>query len=232
MSASDQRVFARDLTLALCLLDSQGLVARGISPATVFWDGTSVQLWGVEGVTRAGRPRVPWGRAPFASPEQHRGEGVVDPRDAVWSAAQVLYQLVTGRPGPADRAPADLDRHRVLAGTLPRAFAPTAAGRPTPGALLELLAPEEARRLGSSAPADGFPPAPGGVRPGAGRQAADARSPGGPGGRSTRRPAARGGDLPVLPGRHPPRPRQAVRDGRPDAVPAPGPLPYRQPGPA
>lgn len=32
MSASDQRVFARDLTLALCLLDGQGLVARGISP--------------------------------------------------------------------------------------------------------------------------------------------------------------------------------------------------------
>ncbi|SCE62365.1 hypothetical protein GA0115261_112752, partial [Streptomyces sp. OspMP-M43] len=108
MSASDQRVFARDLTLALCLLDSQQLVARGISPATVFWDGTSAQFWGLEGVTRAGRPRAPWGRAPFASPEQHRGEGVVDPRDAVWSVAQVLYQLVTGRPGPADRAPAYL----------------------------------------------------------------------------------------------------------------------------
>ncbi|OKJ14339.1 hypothetical protein AMK20_00400 [Streptomyces sp. TSRI0261] len=158
MSASDQRVFARDLTLALCLLDSQGLVARGISPATVFWDGTSVQFWGLEGVTRAGRPRTPWGRAPFASPEQHRGEGRVDPRDAVWSAAQVLYQLVTGRPGPADRAPADLDRHRVLAGTLPRAFAPTAAGRPTPGALLELLAPEEARRPGLASAADGSRP--------------------------------------------------------------------------
>lgn len=147
ISATDQRVFARDLTLALCLLDGQGLVPRGISPATVLWDGTSVQLWGLEGVARAGRPRTPWGRAPFAPPEQHRGEGLVDSRDAVWSAAQVLYQLVTGRPGPADRAPADLAQHRVLAGTLPRAFAPAAAGRPTPGALLELLAPEEARRL-------------------------------------------------------------------------------------
>ncbi|RPK94368.1 hypothetical protein EES46_01710 [Streptomyces sp. ADI98-10] len=147
ISATDQRVFARDLTLALCLLDGQGLVPRGISPATVLWDGTSVQLWGLEGVARTGRPRTPWGRAPFAPPEQHRGEGLVDPRDAVWSVAQVLYQLVTGRPGPADRAPADLAQHRVLAGTLPRAFAPAAAGRPTPGALLELLAPEEARRL-------------------------------------------------------------------------------------
>ncbi|MFJ8254202.1 hypothetical protein [Streptomyces sp. NPDC094466] len=158
MSASDQRVFARDLTLALCLLDDQGLVARGISPATVFWDGTSVQFWGLESAARAGRPRTPWGRAPFASPEQHRGEGLVDSRDAVWSAAQLLYQLVTGRPGPADRAPADLAQHRVLAGTLPRAFAPAAAGRPTPRALLELLAPEEARRPGPSAEADGSRP--------------------------------------------------------------------------
>ncbi|MGW4254177.1 hypothetical protein ACWEK7_22165, partial [Streptomyces californicus] len=85
-------------------------------------------------------------RAPYCSPEQRRGEGHVDARDAVWSAAQVLYQVVTGRAGPADRAPEDLARHRALAGALPRAFAPAAAGRPTPAALLELLAPEDARR--------------------------------------------------------------------------------------
>ncbi|MEI7034406.1 hypothetical protein [Streptomyces pratensis] len=154
MSATDQRVFARDLTLALCLLEGQGLVPRGISPGTVLWDGASVQMWGLESIARAGRPRTPWGRPPYCSPEQHRGEGLVDARDAVWSAAQVLYQLVTGRPGPADRAPADLSQHRVLAGTLPGAFAPTAGGRPSPGELLELLAPEEARRLTLTVPAD------------------------------------------------------------------------------
>ncbi|MFD7369699.1 hypothetical protein ACFV4I_25885, partial [Nocardiopsis alba] len=48
-------------------------------------------LWGLEGVARAGRPRTPWGRAPFASPEQHRGEGLVDSRDAVWSAAPSAF---------------------------------------------------------------------------------------------------------------------------------------------
>ncbi|MFF3995103.1 hypothetical protein ACFYX8_17630 [Streptomyces cyaneofuscatus] len=154
MSATDQRVFARDLTLALCLLDGQGLVPRGVSPATVLWDGTSVQLWGLEGVARAGRPRTPWGRAPYCSPEQQRGEGLVDARDAVWSAAQVLYQLVTGRSGPADRAPADLAQHRVLAGTLPGAFAPTAGARPSPATLLELLAPGEAGRVALTAGAD------------------------------------------------------------------------------
>lgn len=146
-SAADHRVFARDLALALCLLDGEGLVPRGVSPATVHWDGTALQLWGLEGTARVGRPRSPWGRAPYCSPEQRRGEGHVDARDAVWSAAQVLYQVVTGRAGPADRAPEDLARHRALAGALPRAFAPAAAGRPTPAALLELLAPEDARRL-------------------------------------------------------------------------------------
>ncbi|MBB5933906.1 hypothetical protein [Streptomyces zagrosensis] len=154
MSATDQRVFARDLMLALCLLDEQGLVLRGISPTTVLWDGTSIQLWGLEGVSRTGRPRTPWGRPPYCSPEQRRGEGAVDARDAVWSAAQVLYQLVTGRPGPADRAPTDLAEHRVLAETLRGAFAPLAADRPTPAHLLDLLSPGAARRSTLNPPAD------------------------------------------------------------------------------
>ncbi|MGW0824964.1 hypothetical protein [Streptomyces sp. NPDC002845] len=154
MSATDQRVFTRDLMLALCLLDSQGLVPRGISPGTVLWDGTSAQLWGLEAVTRVGQPRSRWGRAPYCSPEQRRGEGLADSRDAVWSAAQVLYQLVTGRPGHPDRAPADLGEHRVLAETLRGAFAPRAATRPTPAQLLDLLAPGAARRVTLTAPAD------------------------------------------------------------------------------
>ncbi|WP_328510719.1 hypothetical protein OG981_39775 [Streptomyces mirabilis] len=154
MSATDQRVLTRDLMLALCLLDSQELVLRGISPATVLWDGASVQLWGLEGAARTGRPRTRWGRAPYCSPEQRRGEGLVDPRDAVWSAAQVLYQLVTGRPGPGDRAPTDLGEHRVLAETFRGAFAPLAADRPTPAQLLDLLAPGAARRVTLAVPAD------------------------------------------------------------------------------
>ncbi|WP_232838509.1 serine/threonine-protein kinase [Streptomyces geranii] len=146
MSSTDQRVLTRDLMLALCLLDGQGLVPRGISPTTVLWDGTSLQLWGLEGVTGVGRPRTAWGLAPYSSPEQRRGEGLVDSRDAVWSAAQVLYRLVTGRPGHADRAPADLGEHRVLAETLRDAFDPRATGRPTPAQLLDLLSPGTARR--------------------------------------------------------------------------------------
>ena len=154
MSATDQEVFTRDLMLALCLLEGQGLVPRGVSPATVFWDGAKVQLWGLESVIRTGRQRRPWGRAPFCSPEQSRGEAVADSRDAVWSAAQVLYQLVTGRPGPADRAPRDLGEHRKLDQTLRHAFAPRAADRPMPAQVLDLVAPGAARRVRMAVPPD------------------------------------------------------------------------------
>ncbi|MCX4907392.1 hypothetical protein [Streptomyces sp. NBC_00878] len=154
MSATDQERFTRDLLLALYLLEGQGLVPRGVSPATVRWDGAKVQLWGLESVTRTGQPRRPWGRSPFCAPEQRRGEGLADPRDAVWSAAQVLYQLVTGRPGPADRAPADLGEHRKLDQTLRDAFAPRAARRPTPAQVLDVVAPDTARRVRLAVPAD------------------------------------------------------------------------------
>ncbi|MFI1364408.1 hypothetical protein [Streptomyces griseochromogenes] len=158
MAASDQQRFTRDLMLALCLLDGQGLVPRGVSPATVLWDGARVQLWGLEAVSRTGQPRSPWGRQPFCSPEQRRGEGLTDVRDAVWSAAQVLYRLVTGRTGPADRAPADLGEHRVLDQTLRQAFAPRAADRPTPAQVLDLVAPGAARRVRLTLPPDEMRP--------------------------------------------------------------------------
>ena len=158
MAATDQQRFTRDLMLALCLLDGQGLVPRGVSPATVLWDGARVQLWGLESVSRTGEPRRPWGRQPFCSPEQRRGEGLTDARDAVWSAAQVLYRLVTGRTGPGDRAPADLGEHRVLDQTLREAFAPRAASRPTPTQVLDLVAPGVARRVRLTLPPDEMRP--------------------------------------------------------------------------
>ncbi|MFF6978914.1 hypothetical protein ACFZAV_14470 [Streptomyces sp. NPDC008343] len=154
MSATDQDVLTRDLMLALCLLEGQGLVPRDISPNSVRWDGAKAQLWGLESVTRSGRPRRPWGRTPFCPPEQRRGEGLADSRDAVWSAAQVLYQLVTGRPGPADRTPPDLAEHRRLDRTLRDAFAPRAADRPTPAEVLDLVKPGAARRVRLAVPPD------------------------------------------------------------------------------
>jgi len=158
VSVTGQRVIARDLLLALTLLEHQDLVHRGVNPATVRWDGQAVQLWGLDTVVRSGQPRTPWGRAPYAAPEQRRGQGPADPRDAVWSCAQVLYELATGRPGPADRAPADLSTHRVLAETLHRAFAPTAEQRPHPSELLDVLAPGSSHQVELTAAGDELEP--------------------------------------------------------------------------
>ncbi len=158
ISTTDQRVIARDLLLAVHLLEGEGLVHRAITPATVLWDGTSVQLWGLDAVLPAGRARSACGQAPYAPPEQRDGRGLTDPRDAVWSSAQVLYHLVTGRPGHPDHAPADLSDHRVLDQTLRQAFAPTAAARPRPAALLDVLAAQRSVQAGLAVSGDGLEP--------------------------------------------------------------------------
>lgn len=142
ISTTEQRIIERDLVLAIRLMESLGLVHRGIVPAAVWWDGERTQLWDLGSVARIGRPRSPWGLPPYASPEQCLGVGRADARDALWSTAQLMYQLVSGRPGRPDGPPQDLEAHRSLAQTLAGAFAARAEERPTPGHLLGLLMPD------------------------------------------------------------------------------------------
>ncbi|MFD8223043.1 hypothetical protein ACFV16_02580 [Streptomyces massasporeus] len=142
ISTTDQRIIERDLVLAVRLLESLGLVHRGIVPAAVRWDGVRVQLWDLGAMARVGTPRTPWGAPPYAPPEQRAGVGEVDARDALWSTAQLMYQLVAGRQGHPDGPPADLDAYRSLAQTLGGAFAPKAENRPSPAHLLGLLMPD------------------------------------------------------------------------------------------
>ncbi|GAA1269390.1 hypothetical protein GCM10009665_67390 [Kitasatospora nipponensis] len=148
-------VIERDLVRAVRLLETLGLVHHGIDPGTVRWDGQRVQLWGLEAVTHLGRPRRAGGRPPYAAPEVRQGIGTCDPRDGLWSVAQVMYHLVTGRHGDPERAPVDLADFRSLQQTLGRLFAPRAADRPGPAELLRLLdptAPEQDRPLDELAP--------------------------------------------------------------------------------
>ncbi|WP_166663583.1 hypothetical protein [Streptomyces sp. NBC_00582] len=147
VSLAGQRVVERDLVLAVRLMDLIGLVHRGIVPGAVRWDDHAVQVWDLGSVVRTGRPRVPYGVPPFASPEQRAGVGATEPRDALWSVAQVMHQLVTGRPGSPDGPPADLAAHRSLAGTLSPVYARRAEDRPTPDALLRTLVPEMAAEV-------------------------------------------------------------------------------------
>ncbi|MCP9943873.1 hypothetical protein LUX12_02170 [Streptomyces somaliensis] len=113
---------------------------RAIGPDTVRWDGRHVRLAEPYAALRAGAPREAYGAAPWASPEQRRGTGAADPRDDLWSVAQLVYFLVAGRPGQGTGPPADLADFRGLA-ALDRsgAFAPLAAGRPAPAELMRLL---------------------------------------------------------------------------------------------
>ncbi|MFD7734468.1 hypothetical protein ACFV6F_29330 [Kitasatospora phosalacinea] len=145
LSGVQLRVVERDLVDAAALLAELGLVHQGVTPATVRWDGRSVQLWGLHAVTRTGRPRTAGGTAPYASPELRGGTGENDPRDTLWSAAQVMYRLVTGQEGDPDREPADLADHRSLAHSMRSSFAPRAADRPAPAALRDLLTPGHGR---------------------------------------------------------------------------------------
>jgi serine/threonine protein kinase len=147
VSLGDQRVVERDLVLAVRLMEEVGLVHRGIVPGAVRWDAHGVQVWDLGSVVRAGRPRVPYGVPPFASPEQRAGVGAADPRDALWSVAQVMHQLVTGRPGSPDGPPPDLTAHRSIADTLGPLFARRAQDRPVPDALLRSLVPEVAAEV-------------------------------------------------------------------------------------
>ncbi|MFB6889323.1 hypothetical protein ACFCX4_08420 [Kitasatospora sp. NPDC056327] len=152
------RTIERDLVDAAALLAGLGLVHQGVTPSTVRWDGRSVQLWGLDAVVHTGRPRTPRGPAPYASPELRAGTGHSDPRDALWSTAQVMYRLVTGRTGDPDREPADLTDHRSLAHTMRSSFAVRAVDRPTPAALLGLLSPERGPAGGGALDGDGLAP--------------------------------------------------------------------------
>lgn len=91
--------------LAVRLLEATGLVHRAIGPDTVHWDGRHVRLAEPYAALRAGEPREAYGAAPWASPEQRRGTGAADPRDDLWSVAQLVYFLAAGRPTGARARP-------------------------------------------------------------------------------------------------------------------------------
>lgn len=137
--AEQQQVIAQ-LVLAVRLLADVGLVHRAISPGTVRWDGTHVRLAEPYGALRAGEPREAYGAAPWASPEQREGVGITDHRDDLWSVAQLVYFLLSGRQGPGSEPPADLGEFRRLAALHEGGvFAPRAEQRPAATELMRLL---------------------------------------------------------------------------------------------
>ncbi|WP_395364582.1 hypothetical protein ACHGLA_28695 [Streptomyces sp. YH02] len=140
LGAEDQERITGQLAMAVRLLGDLGLVHRAITPENVRWDGARVRLCEPYAALRAGEAREAFGAAPWASPEQRAGRGVVDPRDDLWSVAELAYYLLSGRPDRGDGPPADLaDFRRLAALQHSGLFSPNAAERPHPAELLRLL---------------------------------------------------------------------------------------------
>ncbi|MFE7601209.1 hypothetical protein [Streptomyces sp. NPDC057494] len=140
LGAEDQERVTGQLAMAVRLLAEAGLVHRAIAPDTVRWDGARVRLCEPYAVLRAGEPREPFGGAPWASPEQRAGQGTADPRDDLWSVAELAYTLIAGRPDRGEGPPADLADYRRLAALGQSGlFAARAADRPHPAELMRLL---------------------------------------------------------------------------------------------
>ncbi|MFK8849777.1 hypothetical protein [Streptomyces sp. Ac-502] len=155
-TVKEQERIRSELVLAVRLLEAVGVVHRGLTPHSVRWDGRHVRLPEPCLATRAGHPREALGEAPWASPEQRAGHGTADPRDDLWSVAQMMYHLVTGREGEPDGAPRDLARLPSL-GVLAGAFAPRARERGHPVEVLRMLNRQDPLQ-GRPLPADPLEP--------------------------------------------------------------------------
>jgi hypothetical protein len=137
------------LVSALRLYELAGLAHADLMPNSVHWDGNDIQLGPPWSAASIGSPRRPSGVPPWASPEVREGRGAVDIRDDLWSAAQLLYYLLSGQPGAANGPPADLALKPVLEPVLRDLFKPLAADRPSTLDVLRAMSwPERAAQGG------------------------------------------------------------------------------------
>jgi hypothetical protein len=140
LSVEQLRAVMAQLTLVARLLEHVGFVHRALTPQTVWWDGKKVRIAESYAAIPAGVPREPYGQAPWSAPEQRAGTGAADPRDDLWSVAQLTYFLVAGRPAEGTGPPPDLDSYRQLAAFRDSGvFAPRADQRPYAAEVLRLL---------------------------------------------------------------------------------------------
>ncbi|MEU3746365.1 MULTISPECIES: hypothetical protein [Streptomyces] len=140
LGPEEQERIIGQLAFAVRLLERVDLVHRAVTPDTVRWDGAHVRLCEPFAALRAGEAREPFGGPPWASPEQREGLGPADPRDDLWSVAQLGYYLLSGRPARGEGPPGDLADYRRLAALAQSGlFSPRAADRPRPVELMRLL---------------------------------------------------------------------------------------------
>ncbi|MEV2277067.1 protein kinase [Nocardiopsis sp. NPDC049922] len=144
----EERAAFRDgLLNALSWLSAAEVVHRDLRPGTVLWDPErrTVQVCDLTSATVVGVPRAVAGTPPWASPEQREGTGWCDPRDDVWSAGLLLFQVLTGHDVEAE-ARLPLEDFGSLAAELGGVFEYRAELRPSADDLLERFTGRAPRR--------------------------------------------------------------------------------------
>jgi hypothetical protein len=148
---AEQRAFEASLFRALLLLAGADLVHGNLTPQTVRWDGTAVQVRDFGHATVCGEPRVGHEGGVWSPAEQRTGTGAAAPADDVWAGGMLLYHVVTGRRPSVRTGPPNLaDRGAALRSVLDGVFAETADGRPDAAEILRRMRADTALPPGSA----------------------------------------------------------------------------------
>jgi hypothetical protein len=124
--------FQASLMRALSILEAARVVHRNLTPGTVRWTESHVQIADFRHARLTGEPCGPAPSPAWSAPEARQQDAVADPAEDLWSAGLVIVHMLDGpRPagsiGPPDlrevQAP-DLDR------TLDGVFRPLPRNRP------------------------------------------------------------------------------------------------------
>ncbi|WP_406287903.1 protein kinase domain-containing protein [Embleya sp. NBC_00896] len=137
----EQEDFRRAIFRATRYLEVAGVVHGDLTPTSVCWQREQRRMYITDfgHAALAGEPRSSLGAAQWAAPGPLRGPGAADPRDDVWSAAQVAYHVSTGRAVRQGRVPVGVETQGVLLDLLQGVFEADARRRPGPAEMLRRL---------------------------------------------------------------------------------------------
>lgn len=132
--------FLTGLLTGLCWLAGAGIAHRSISPDTVLWDSTSVQITDLSRSAPFGTARTPIGGTGAWVPRESRPDtcyGTVGPTDDVWAAVRLIYFVRSRGEDLEDFGKlAESGLAQMFNGLLGQVFGPP-EGRPTASDLIE-----------------------------------------------------------------------------------------------
>ncbi|MET7304056.1 hypothetical protein [Embleya sp. NPDC005575] len=138
----EQDAFRRALFRTVRHLETAGVVHGDLTPTSVRWQREQRRLYiaDFDHAALAGEPRSSLGAALWAAPGPLRGPGPADPRDDLWSAAQVAYHVTIGRPVRQGMVPAGVESQGLLFDLFQGVFETDPQRRPSAAEVLRRLA--------------------------------------------------------------------------------------------